>query len=131
MPSLESPVVLKTFTAAGDLSAARYKFVKQSAANTVTVCTGATDRPCGVLQNEPSAAGQPAIVMALGVSTVSADAAIAVDTLIGTSADGQADAKVPGTDTTEYVCGTTLEASTAAGDHISCFINCLNPHRAA
>jgi hypothetical protein len=84
-----------------------------------------------VLQNEPSAAGQPVIVMSIGISTVSADAALAVDTLIGTSADGQADAKVPGTDTTEYVCGVVLEASTAAGDHISALINCATPHRAA
>jgi hypothetical protein len=125
------PILLKTFTAAGDLSSAQYKIMKQSADNTVTTCTGATDLPVGILQNAPSAAGQPAIVMIVGISPVSADAALSVGAQYGTSADGQADAKTVGTDTTEYIIGQVLQASTAAGDHIACTVNCLNPHRAA
>ena len=60
------------------------------------------------------------------------DAALATaGTLIGTSADGQADAKVPGTDTTEYIVGRTIEVSTNAGDLIACVVNCASPSRAA
>lgn len=120
-----------TFEAAADLSAKQFHFVKLTAANTVNVCSGATDIPCGILQNKPSAAGRPAVVRMLGLSKLSADAALSAGALIGTSADGQGDAKTPGTDTTEYVVGIALEASGGAGELIKVSLNCLNPHRAA
>jgi hypothetical protein len=120
-----------TLEAAGDLSAAQYKFVKLDGNGRVAVCNAATDLPLGVLQNKPAALGRAADVLMVGVSKVQADAAIAAGVLIGTSADGQADAKTVGTDTTEYVVGRTLQASTAAAQLIACSINCLNPHRAA
>ena len=120
-----------TFEAAADLSAKQFHFVKLSAANTVAACSAATDIPCGILQNKPSAAGRPAVVRMLGLSKLSADAALSAGALIGTSADGQGDAKTPGTDTTEYVVGIALEASGAAGELIKVSLNCLNPHRAA
>jgi hypothetical protein len=47
---------------------------------------------------------------------------------VGTSADGQADAKTLGTDVTEYVRAITLEASGAAGDIIAVLL--VDPHRA-
>lgn len=131
MPAHTIPTLVKTFVAAGDLSAAQYKIMKLSADNTVTTCTGATDLPIGILQDKPDAAGKPATVMIVGISPVSADAALSVGAQYGTSADGQADAKTVGTDTTEYIIGQVLQASTAAGDHIACTVNCLNPHRAA
>lgn len=120
-----------TFEAAGDLSTKQFYFVKLSAANTVTVCNGATDVPCGILQNKPSAAGRPAVVRMFGISKVSADAAITVGSLVGTSADGQADIKLAGTDTTQYVVGVALTACSNAGEIVEVSLNCMNPHRAA
>lgn len=125
----EIPVLMVTFPCTSDLSAKQYYFVEY-ASGVVTVCNGATDVPIGVLQNAPTS-GQEAIVMMLGITKVSSDAALSVGNLIGTSADGQADAKTPGTDTTEYVVGRVLEASTAAAGLATAAINCLNPHRGA
>ena len=116
--------------AGADLTTKQYYFVKLSAANTVDVCSGATDKPIGVLQNTPDN-GDAAEVCWCGVTKVSADAALTVGLLIGTSADGQADAKTPGTDTTEYVVGQVIEATTAAAGLATALINCANPHRAA
>ena len=120
-----------------DLSASTvaFKFVKLSADRTVVLCTGATDKPIGVLQapTPTSATGQAVTVGAVGVSKVQADASLTYGTLIGTSADGQADAKTPGTDTTEYIVGQVIEVAggTTAGNYITAAINCLAPCRAA
>ena len=119
-----------TFTASGDLSAGQYKFVKLTGTgDQVAICNGATDIPVGILQSKPTAAGQAATVRVLGVSKVQADASLTVGTLIGTSGDGQADAKAV-TDTTEYVVGAVIGAAGAAGEIATVLINCLNPTRA-
>lgn len=116
--------------ASADLSAKQYYFVKLSGAATVDVCAAATDKPIGVLQNAP-ASGEEAEVCCYGVTKVSADAALSAGALIGTSSDGQADAKTPGTDTTEYVVGQVIEATGAAAGLATALVNCANPHRAA
>jgi hypothetical protein len=125
-------ICIPGLVAGADLSAAgsQYKFVKISAAKTVVLCNGATDVPCGVLQNRP-ASGAAATVCAIGVTKVQGDADLAAGNLIGTSADGQADAKTAGTDTTEYVVGIVIEDNTAAGGYATAIINCASPHRAA
>ena len=126
------PSIIVGIEANADLSAAanQYKFVKLTSAK-VALCAAATDIPIGVLQNKPKA-GETADVLALGVSKVRSDANLVAQDLIGTAADGEADAKVPGTDTTEYVVGMVLiDTSAAAGDYTTAYINCLNPHRAA
>lgn len=129
--AFEQPLFKLTGLKAGaDLSGKQFYFVKLSAADTVAVCAAATDVPIGILQNKP-ASGEIAEVMCVGVSKVSADAALSVGNLVGTSADGQADAKTVGTDTTEYVCGQVLTATSNAGELASVAINCLAPHRAA
>ncbi len=84
----------------------------------------------GVLQNKPTS-GQAATILCVGTSKVSSDAALNEGDLIGTAADGQADAKVPGTDTTNYVVGQMITATGAAGVIGTAAINCANPHRAA
>tara|TARA_R100001143_G_C3325719_1_gene116964 strand:- start:257 stop:646 length:390 start_codon:yes stop_codon:yes gene_type:complete len=121
-----------TFTrvAGADLSSSQYYFVKLSTTDTVVVCAAATDIPIGILQNAPTS-GQEATIMVTGISKVSADAALAIGQLIGTAADGQADAKTVGTDTTQYVVGNVLVAAGAAGELATATVNCLNPHRAA
>lgn len=129
--AVEIPVLCKTFEAAGDLSTKQYYFMKLDSNGRVTVCTGVTDIPVGVLQNKPDALGKAAEVVMIGVTKVSADGAITLPSLIGTSADGQADAIAAGTDTTVYVAGQALQAASAAGNIITAAINCLNVARAA
>lgn len=125
-------IMIPGLFAGGDLSAAanQYKFVKLSAAKTVIVCTGATDIPIGVLQNRPKS-GEAAQVCGFGVTKLQADAAVTAGALIGTSADGQADPKVAGTDTTEYIVGRALDAVSNAAELFTAFINCASPARGA
>jgi|TARA_R110002020_G_scaffold2230_4_gene10438 hypothetical protein len=128
--AFEIPGFTFTRVAGADLSSSQYYFVKLSTTDTVVVCAAATDIPIGILQNAPTS-GQEATIMVTGISKVSADAALAIGQLIGTAADGQADAKTVGTDTTQYVVGNVLVAAGAAGEMATTTVNCLNPHRAA
>lgn len=113
-----------------DLSSKQYHFVKMSANRTVVACSGLTDVPVGVLQNAPTS-GQAAEVTAIGVTKIVGDADLSAGNAIGTSADGQADAKAIGTDTTQYVCGIVILDNGAAGGMITAVINCASPSRAA
>lgn len=128
--AVEGPQICWTFDNTGDLSAKQYHFVKLSADNTVVICAAATDVPIGVLQNAPTA-NQGAIVCIVGITKVSSDAALTAGNRIGTSADGQADAKTAGTDTTEYVAGTVLIGSAAAAGLATAAINCAGVNRDA
>lgn len=128
--AVELPVLSKTFEAAADLSTKQYHFVELDSNGRVAACNAATDLPIGVLQNKPSVLGMAAEVMITGITKVVADAALSIGNLIGTSADGQADAKTVGTDITEYVVGRMLSATGAAAEIGTATINCLNPHRA-
>lgn len=119
-----------TLVAGADLSAAQYKFVKLNASGQVVVCSGATDLPIGVLQNDP-ASGAEAEVLVVGGTKILAGAAIGEGAQIGTSSAGKAAALVAGTDTTKYVAGTLLTESGADGEIVTAVINCANPHRAA
>ncbi len=121
--------ILKSWLAGADLSAAQFMFVKLSG-STVVLCAAETDVPVGVLQNKP-VSGRRADICILGPTKVSANGAITEGDLIGTSADGQADPKVIGTDITHYVCGRALEAASGAGQIIEAAVNCVSPARAA
>ena len=119
-----------TAVAGADLSAAQYKFVKMSADNTVVLCSAATDAPIGVLQNAPTS-GAEASVLVVGGTKLVASAAIAAGVKIGTASSGKADAKVAGTDTTEYTVGAVISSSAADADVLTAVINCASPNRAA
>lgn len=125
-------VIDGTRTAAADLSAKQFYFVKLDGSGNVAAITALTDVPYGVLLNKPNAAGKQADVCRLALACkVSADAALSIGDMIGPSADGQADARVIGTDTTHYVAGMMIEATSGANSIGVASINCLNPHRAA
>ena len=118
----ESPSInLGTLTAAADLSSKQYHFVKLASATTVNVCTATTDRAIGILQNDPTS-GQQAIVQIFGISKVVADGTIAFNNVIGTSADSQADAIVPGTDTSVVTLGIAIQAASAS-ETFTMFLN--------
>lgn len=112
-------------TASADLSAAgnQYKFVLLSGEGTVNVCSAATDKPIGVLQNRP-ASGEAADVVCIGVTKIQGDADLNYGDQIGTSSDGQADAKTYGTDKTESVVGRVIVGNTTAAGLITAVINC-------
>jgi hypothetical protein len=130
MANQYGPYLQFSAKAGADLSAAQYTFVKWSA-GTIVQCTAATDKPVGVLQNDP-ANTRTATVLVFGVSKVSSGANLAQDDLIGTNSSGQAVALIPGTDTTKYVAGRVLyDTSAATGDLTACFINCMTLSRAA
>jgi len=116
--------------AGADLSAKQYHFVKWSANGTVVACSGATDIPAGVLQNTPTS-GDAANLCVIGETKIVGDADVDAGHLIGTSADGQADRKIPGTDTTEYIVGSVKHGNGAAGGLITAVVNCASPGRAA
>ena len=116
--------------AGADLSALQYHFCKlNTSTGKVIAIAAATDKALGVLQNKP-VLGATAVVRMFGISKVVGDANLAIDDTIGTSADGQADAKIAGTDTTEYVFGRVIADNTAAGGIVSAAIDCMAPRRA-
>jgi hypothetical protein len=129
MTAVAQGAIITSVQAGEDLSDKQFYFVKFSG-STVVACSAATDVPAGVLQNTPES-GQQAEIVVIGPTKIEADAALSVGYLIGPSADGQADRKIPGTDTTEYVAGTVFEVAGAAGDIVRAWVNCAAPHRAA
>lgn len=129
--AFEGPQVkIPALIAGADLSAKQFHFVKLSADKTVIACSAATDKPIGVLQNAPIS-GAAAEVCGFGVTKLVGDADLDAGQLIGTSADGQGDVKIAGTDTTEYVVGAVIVGNTTAGGIVTAFVNCATPHRAA
>lgn len=119
-----------TLPAAADLSTKQYFFVKIDSSGNAALCSGATDRPIGVLQNNPTA-GQAAEVLVVGGTKVVASASLDEGVLIGTTSAGKAGAKTPGTDTTNYVVGTVILASGADNQILTAVVNCASPARAA
>ena len=119
-----------TLPAGADLSTKQYYFVKVNSSGNAVLCSAATDAPIGVLQNNPISGAEASIVVVGGTKLV-AGAAIAAGIKIGTDSAGKADAKVAGTDTTEYTVGQVLLASGADADVLTAVINCASPNRAA
>lgn len=107
-------------TAAADLSAKQYHFVKLTSSG-VNVCSAITDVAIGVLQNTPSS-GQPAEICIFGVTKVKADGTLAVGDRLGTSTDSQADAIAAGTAITVTVLGQAITAA-SAGEISTMFLN--------
>ena len=121
-----------TFTAGADLSAKQFFFVKQSG-TTVVLCSAVTDFPLGILLNNP-VSGEQAEVGVVGNFKLSTGAggALAVGNLVGTDTAGQGAAYVNGTDTTKYLVGRVIQASSATqGSLASVLIDCISPNRGA
>ncbi len=125
----EIPGFKFSLEAAADLSAHQFKYVKVDGNGRCAAIAAATDCPIGVLQNKP-VAGEAAEIMRDGITKLQADAAITPGLFVGTSADGQADAKTLGTDTTEHANGVVLVGAGVAGNLATVLINC-GPNRAS
>lgn len=124
----QQPLVDGTRKAGADLRTKQYYFVKLDSSGDAVVCAAATDVPYGVLQNTPNT-GEAADICIIGITKVSADAALAINDIIGTSGDGQADAKAWGTDKTEYGVGRVILAADNAGELATAVINCVLPSK--
>ena len=116
-PSIE----IGTLTAAADLSAKQFHFVKLASATTVDVCSAVTDVPIGILQNTPES-GETATITIFGITKAVADGTLTAGRWIGTSADSQAAGITPGSDTTVYVMGQAVQAA-SAGETFTMFLN--------
>lgn len=108
-----------------DAATAQYKLVKFSADNTVVPCSASTDVPCGVLQQQVPAVGDPATVCFEGQTMLQAGASIAAGAPIATNASGQAQTAVA----TQYVAGQAVNVAgaTTAGTLISAVVECGAP----
>jgi len=130
-PTTANWILTRSIKAAGDESANQYKLMKLDASGDFLVCAAATDIPVGVLLDKPDAAGKSGLIGIIGIGFAQGDAALNEFDLVGPSSDGQLDAKIVSTDSTEYVIGQVLQGSTAAGDLVVCAFNFATPHRAA
>lgn len=114
-----------TLVAGADLSTHQYKFVKQNASGQAVLCTAVTDKPIGVLQNDPKS-GQEAEIVVVGGTKIKGGEALAIDSTIGTDANSTAQVVVVGTETTVYAVGRVIGvATTGAGGVASALVNCL------
>lgn len=119
--SVEGPQPIHwSFSAGGTI--VQYTFVKISAANTVTACSGTTDKPIGVAQDAAVSGGVLNVCIA-GITKLEGDADLAAGNAIGTSADAQA-AAYSVADTTKYIVGTVLIDNAAAGGLITAVVDC-------
>lgn len=130
--SIEAYLTLDTTRkAAADLSTKQFFFVKLDSSGNVALCSGATDKPYGILQDKPNAAGVGCVVARCGISKVSAAAGNTQGNVGGTDANGQFAAYVFGTDTTKYICAEVVEDSDAANGLCSVSFSCYCPARGA
>lgn len=114
------PGFRRSYEAAGDLSASQYKFVKLTGATPVAVAA-ATDPGIGVLENKPTAAGQPATVMISGVAKVKASVAFAAGVKVYLAADG----RVTNVQAANQVVGVAETASTGADSVVAVLLKPL------
>ena len=118
-----------SLVAGGDLSALQYKFVKLDSAGKVVTCAAATDRPIGVLQNDPES-GEVAEVVVVGGTKLKLGGTVTEGAIVSPNTTGAGVAIVSGTDTTKFVCGTALTEG-ATGEIITAVVSLPSASRAA
>ena len=115
----QNPVNLGGLKAGADLRTKQYHAVKISAADTVVSCAATTDKPLGILQNDPNT-DEEAVVCVGGTSKYVAGGVVANAAQIGTKADGRGQTAVA----TQYPIGKVVSAASGAdGDHITVTVN--------
>lgn len=122
--------VRATFPAGADLSASQYRFVKMSGASVVGAAA-ITDRPIGVLQNDPTQ-GEEAVVTISGGTKIVSAAALTAGAAIFTAANGTASPIATFGDaiaSTAFVQGQVILASSAASEIATAIVSCANATR--
>lgn len=120
MASYEVPGFTRSYSAAGDLTASKFRFVKLSGA-TITAVAAATDKAVGVLQNKVSAAGDAGTVMISGVTRVYSGAAFAAGVPLYLDSVG----RVSATAQAGQCIGTSEQAATAADQLVAVLLKPL------
>ncbi len=116
-------VLTLSLEASADLSDYQWHGMLMSANGEVTVCSGETDVPIGILTNDPAADGREAQILVVGVAPVIAGETITYGDLLRIDSSGHAMIWAPGTDTTAYVVGRCIRGGTT-GEKIVAVINC-------
>lgn len=115
---------------ASSLATKKHHFVKLHTDGTAIITAAVTDRPYGLLQNNPGV-GQEAEIMRDGVSKCVAGAGgVAIGNLIGTANNGTGVPYAFGADTTKFIVGVAL-SDAAAGELFSLDFSCVSPPRGA
>jgi Uncharacterized conserved protein (DUF2190) len=110
--------VRATLKAGADLSTTGQNlFVKLQSDGTIIAVAAATDRPIGVLTNNPKSGQEGSVVLVGGVK-LTAGGTVAVGDPITTDATGKAVKITVGTDTTKYILGTAITGG-ASGEIIT------------
>ena len=121
-------LLIQSFTAASDMSAATHQFifVQLTSDSKCHPCDNVQDKPVGVLQNRP-ALGETAEVALFGITKLRVGASdLAVDAQVTTDASGRGRAI---TATSKDFVGARVlfvDATTNAGALVSASVNCLN-----
>jgi hypothetical protein len=118
-----------TLVAGEDLSAKQYHFVKiDNGTGKAVAVSGATDRPIGVVQNNPSS-GQEAEVLISGGTKIKAGGSASAGQALFASASATGVTLAFGTTASAaYAVGTWVSAG-AAGEIATAVINCANSGR--
>lgn len=115
-----------------DISANQFEAVKATGTTSkfrVSAITGNTDKPIGILQNNPNAAGQAAEVAGPGeVAKARYGGNVNTGDSLSVDADGELVTVTEGTDTTRYIIATALEDG--ANQEVR-YVLVQSPHRAA
>ena len=126
----EKSIWTETFVAENNLSAKQYYGMEISGDRQVDLIDATTDRPCGVLLNEPEA-GQEALICIVGRCPVKiGSATLTAGEPIMFHSDGTVVVFTPGTDITKYCAGTMTIGGTA-GAIGEALIQCANPVKGA
>lgn len=118
MSAQATPVLDKTYKAAGDLTAKLYHAVRFSADYTVDSTSTNAQVAVGILQNEPAAAARGARVRHLGTSIAVAGAAFAAGAKLTSNAAGRLIAAGAG----QEVVGIACQAALADGDQVEVLV---------
>jgi len=119
-----------TLKAGADLSAKQYFFVKINSSGDAVLCSAATDKPIGVLQNDP-ASGEEASIVVVGGTKLVTSAACDEGTVVGTASTGKGAPYVAGTDSTKFIVGSVILASGADNEIATVIVNCASAARGA
>ena len=126
-------LITVTLPAGADLSSDQYKFVKMDSTDRqVILCSAATDRPIGILQNAPSS-GSGAEIAVGGISKLIGSGNVSVGNLVTTDANGLGLAIAPEADVTvatatwSYVAGIALETDAAANAYVTILLSGPSP----
>lgn len=127
---IASTAVRITLPAGADLSTSQYLFVKINSSGQAVLCSAATDKPIGVLQNSPASGGEAAITV-VGGTKLKTSAACDEGSVVGTTSAGKGAPYVAGTDTTKFIVGSVILASGADNELATVIVNCASAARGA